>query len=157
MIAEQVENKWGHEVHQSRWGHHPCSYDVFMKLKLLNKLYSEAIRNKAQWERWNRKDPHNRVTRKKIRNSAGEVVGYQAPEPMSEPELCPTLEKLKKKVDFDKNGKYYKEGIELEFVEFRNNKLQLIPDIYREARYPKESPDDVKPMKLSLKEIDELC
>ena len=46
---------------QSRWGFHPCSYEVFLKLKLLRKLYWQTVYDFHRWHRWQRKLPHNRV------------------------------------------------------------------------------------------------
>ena len=76
-------------VHQSRWGYHPCSYETFAKLKRLKKAYWQRIRDSAAWERWARKEPQNRVIRKRIRNEAGQVIGYEAPVPRPEPTVGP--------------------------------------------------------------------
>jgi hypothetical protein len=46
---------------QSRWGFHPCHYDVFLKLKRLHKWYWQAVYDFHRWNRWQRKLPHNRV------------------------------------------------------------------------------------------------
>jgi len=45
----------------SRWGFHPCNYDVFLKLKRLHKWYWQAVYDFHCWHRWQRKLPHNRI------------------------------------------------------------------------------------------------
>jgi len=123
------------ETYKSRWGFHPCDYQTFKKLKFLHKLYHEALRKKAEWERWERKAPWNRVIRHKIRNSQGQVIGFQPPVCRPEPELCPVFnEKVKE-------------------VHMRN--LDVFAD-YQNARHPSPLPEEVQPLKLSLEEIDRL-
>src|SRR5262245_9109067 len=78
-------------VFQSRWGFHPCDFSAYRKLKLLNHLLLRARRMAAAWERWHRKDPHNRVTRGRIRNEKGQTVGYEPPVPRAEPAICPVF------------------------------------------------------------------
>src|SRR5687768_4663929 len=56
-------------------------------LKELNRLWLAAQRQAAAWRRWNRKLPHNRVCRPRIRDDAGRVVGYGQPVPVPEPIL----------------------------------------------------------------------
>ena len=46
---------------QSRWGFHPCSYNVFLKVKHLHKWYWQAVYDFHRWHRWQRKLPQNRV------------------------------------------------------------------------------------------------
>ena len=58
------------KTYESRWGHHPCDHDTYLKLKKLYKFYWQYLRDYAAWERWERKMPHNRVIRKN-----GLVVG----------------------------------------------------------------------------------
>ena len=64
---------------QSRWGFHPCDYATFRKLKFLRHLHQKALRMAHAWECWNRKDPHNRVLRRRIRNAKGQTLGYEPP------------------------------------------------------------------------------
>lgn len=45
---------------QSKWGFHPCTVELFRKLKRLNFLAYEGKRRISAWNRWNRKDPQNR-------------------------------------------------------------------------------------------------
>ena len=45
---------------QSRWGFHPCEYDLFAKLKSLHKWYWQSLYDFHQWHRCWRKEPQNR-------------------------------------------------------------------------------------------------
>ncbi len=112
---------------QSKWGFHPCDRETCKKLKEINKFLTKARHQKAAWERWDRKMPHNRVIRRKLRDSQGRAVGYAAPEPMPEPELdsvfChkqtgPRHQWTKEEVT----------TVSLVYAEMEN--------YYREARYP---------------------
>jgi hypothetical protein len=47
-------------VNRGRWGYYSCSYEVYLMLKELNKRLFRARKQKAAWERWARKMPHNR-------------------------------------------------------------------------------------------------
>jgi hypothetical protein len=60
---------------RSRWGFHPCDYATYRKLKLLNLVYHRAVRLAHAWERWQRKAPHNRVRRHRIRDEQGRTIG----------------------------------------------------------------------------------
>jgi hypothetical protein len=73
------------QTFQSRWGHHPCDYHVFLKLKRIHKAYWQGLRKLAAWRRWQRKLPANRVMARWRRDDAGrktkrEIIGPQ-PEP----------------------------------------------------------------------------
>jgi hypothetical protein len=73
------------QVFQSRWGFHPCDYQLFLKLKRIHKAYWEGLRKLAAWQRWHRKLPANRVIGRWHRDDAGrkirrEIIGPQ-PEP----------------------------------------------------------------------------
>ena len=46
---------------QSRWGFHPCSYDIIFKLKRLHKWYWQTVYEFHRWHRWQRKLSHHRV------------------------------------------------------------------------------------------------
>ncbi|MEM6258219.1 MAG: hypothetical protein AAGI37_07890 [Planctomycetota bacterium] len=46
---------------QSRWGYHPCTYDVYRKLKDLHRWYWFCVYDFHRWNRWQRKQPQNRV------------------------------------------------------------------------------------------------
>ncbi len=78
-------------VHKGRWGFYPCEYSVYKNLKILSSASYKAERRLAEHERWNRKQPQNRVFRKKIRNENGFVIGYEKPIPRPEPVLYPNI------------------------------------------------------------------
>ncbi len=48
-------------VYKSRWGYHPCDYELFAKLKRLHKGYWQALYDFHRWHRWQRKDARNRI------------------------------------------------------------------------------------------------
>ena len=76
-------------VVQGKYGFYPCSYGLYLKLKRLNYLCFLGKRRNAEWERWNRKLPHNRVIRQKKRNVAGQVIGYEIVGIRTEPIIAP--------------------------------------------------------------------
>jgi hypothetical protein len=47
-------------TYRSRWGHHPCNYETYWKLRRLHKAYYEGLTLLARWRRWRAKRPHNR-------------------------------------------------------------------------------------------------
>ena len=47
-------------IHQSKWGFHPCSRETFLKLKKINYHILQAKKKAASWHRWKRKAKHNR-------------------------------------------------------------------------------------------------
>lgn len=141
---------------KSKWGFHPCGYETFMKLKSLQKLYQDALRRKAAWERWERKLPENRISRKKIRNSAGQVVGFMAPQPLPEPELNNLLEKVEYTTHQDRSGQYSTKPHKRERVVLRKFAELILAD-YRNARFPVSAENQVRPLKLSEDQIDALC
>ena len=47
-------------VFRSRWGYHPCNFEMHGKLRRLHKTYWEGLRLLAKWRRWKAKRPHNR-------------------------------------------------------------------------------------------------
>jgi hypothetical protein len=119
-------------VHQSKWWFHPCARGVFHKLKRLNIALERARRQVATWKRWDRKHPNNRVSRKRIRNDQGQVIGYESPVPIPEPRLCPV------------------------FTDWHRLIRDGIADEYRNSRHPVAKPEMVKPLSISEEEIDRL-
>ncbi len=70
-------------VVKGRWGFHPCSYALYLKLKELNHCVLRAKMAAAAWQRWNRKLPENRLLYRHYKTSTHtkkEVIG-PAPEP----------------------------------------------------------------------------
>jgi len=48
---------------QSRYGFHPCDYQLYSKLKFLHRHYWETLRQFHNWHRWYRKESQNRIGR----------------------------------------------------------------------------------------------
>ena len=47
--------------HRSRYGYHPCNFEIYRKLKFLHKHYWIALRQFHTWHRWYRKQTQNRI------------------------------------------------------------------------------------------------
>lgn len=45
----------------SRWGFHPCRYELYLKLKRLHRWYWQTLYDFHRWHRWQRKQPQNRI------------------------------------------------------------------------------------------------
>ncbi len=45
---------------RSRWGFHPCDYDLYLKLRRLHKWYWQTVYDFHRWHRWRRKEEQNR-------------------------------------------------------------------------------------------------
>lgn len=139
-------------VFPSRFGFHPCDYATYRKLKFLNMIYQRAVRLAHAWERWKRKDPQNRVSRRRIRNEKGQTIGYAKSVPVPEPPICPVFSrKVQEKRFVDKMGNHFKEG-------FLDAKLVTgdprIAIDYSAARRPVSEQRNVRPLLCSLAEID---
>ena len=48
-------------THRSRYGFHPCTFEVYRQLKYLHRRYWDTLRQFHTWHRWNRKQPENRI------------------------------------------------------------------------------------------------
>jgi hypothetical protein len=141
-------------VFRSRWGFHPCDYATFRKLKLLHLVYKRAVRLAHAWDRWYRKDPHNRVCRPRIRNDKGQTIGYVEPVLLAEPPICPVFSrKVQEKRLVDKEGNCSKDG-------FLDEKIvtdaDWIATDYSTARQPAPDPGAVRPLRGTVAEIDGL-
>jgi hypothetical protein len=112
-MSTQLEN-----VFKSRWGYHSCSYEDFLKLKRLKKLYWEAVYAAARYERWIRKDPDNR----------------RGPEPKKP---CPVWTE-QVWMDSKKRG----------FHQTSLLRDKGVLDAFEEARMPKSSPEEVQPINM---------
>jgi hypothetical protein len=139
---------------RSRWGFHPCDYPTYRKLKFLNQVYLQAVRLANAWARWKRKDPHNRVRRRRIRNEEGQTIGYEPPLPLPEPKTCPVFsQKVVEPRHVDKKGNFTREG----FLEERVVTDNLwIPADYASARRPVADQAAVQPLHHTLVELEEL-
>jgi hypothetical protein len=141
-------------VFRSRWGFHPCEYATYRKLKLLNMVYERAVRLAHAWERWKRKDPHNRVSRRRLRDAGGRTIGYAEPVPLPEPPLCPVFSrKVQERRFVDKKGHCSKEGFLEEKVV---TDVPLIASDYSAARRPAADAAAVPRLHHTAAQIDEL-
>jgi hypothetical protein len=139
---------------QSRWGFHPCDYPTYRKLKFLNQVYLRALRLAHAWTRWARKDPHNRVRRRRIRNEKGQTIGYEPPALLPEPRICPVFsQKLIDIRHVDKKGNFSREGFKEEKVVTDDFS---IPADYFSTRKPAANPSDVRPLHHTAAELEEL-
>jgi hypothetical protein len=141
-------------VYQSRWGFHPCDYQTYRKLKFLNLAYLKAVRQAHAWMRWKRKDPHNRVIRRRKRDDKGQTIGHEKPIPTPEPRICEVFSrKILEKCYVDKKGNYCKEG----FMEEKVVTLDLgTVEDYAACRKPRATMEEVIPLRNSLEAINEL-
>jgi hypothetical protein len=142
------------QAFQSRWGFHPCDHATYRKLKFLNLVYQRAVRLAHAWDRWQRKDPHNRVHRRRIRNEQGQTIGYADPVPVPEPPLCPVFSrKVQEKRFVDRKGICFQDGFLEEKVVTADPRIATD---YRTARTPASDPESVRPLGCPIAEIDDL-
>lgn len=112
---------------KSKYGFHPCDYQTFRKLKAIHKWYWKALRDIADWERWSRKLPKNRVIRRWIRDKYGRKIGFEIVGSKPEPKCCPF---------------------------FARHNHEWIED-YQIARRPRPK-DDVKPLHHTVDQIEQM-
>lgn len=72
---------------KSRFGYHPCEYQVFRRLKTIHKWHYQTLKDYANWDRWDRKLPKNRVIRRWIRGEQGNKIGSEVIGPRHEPKV----------------------------------------------------------------------
>ena len=125
-----------HEVSLSRWGFHPCSHETYLKLKELNKLFWKAQRVAGAWLRWNRKDSGNRYYWDYLPSSGPRPKKVRSNRAIPKPQMCSVWG----------------------FVSRWGDSAQLdskgVCGDYRNARMPCKNRTDVKPLKLSIKQIE---
>lgn len=111
---------------QSRWGSHPCDTETFLMLKELKKLWWKNVYVQAEWYRWRRKAPQNRVRKQRVWDRTGErpKLVSETVTPWREPQTWGHL------FNFD------------------------VLCVFENARMPK-SPDKVTPMSVSPAQISE--
>lgn len=107
-------------------------------LKELNRRLLLARRRKAAWERWQRKRPHNRVWRPRLRDDSGRVIGHGPPTPLPEPEL-PAL--FCRKIELPSGRRE---------VVLSHSVIEMA---YRMARYPKASPEEVEALPIREEKV----
>jgi len=132
------------KAYQSRWGYHSCDYETFLKLKKLNKLYFKALKMRAEWHRWYRKEPQNRVICKYKRDEQGRRISKEVIGPRPEPNIDSVfLKKIHVKSRWD--GEYDT----ISFLGFN------IVKEYQNARIPRKK-ENVIPMDVTKEEIEAL-
>lgn len=141
-------------VYQSRWGFHPCNYETFLLLKRLNELCERARRRFAEWQRWNRKQPQNRVVRTWLVDERGRRVGSRVVGPRPEPPLCPVFCERRQAVRYHSPDGGPPRRQEVTLVCFTDHD---IPAAYRAARMPAPSPEQVTPLPLPAEVIRQLA
>ena len=125
------------QVFETKWGFVPYSYEDYLKLKELNRVFYKARTNAAQWNRWARKEPQNRVQRKWIRNEKGQKIGHEIVGPMSEPVVCDM---------FSKKHRWFDQYVTKNTVEVE----------YQNSHKPVSTEDEVTEAGFSSAEIDKL-
>ncbi len=128
-------------VNQSRWGFHSCNRETFLKLKKLQNFYWKALRKQAEWNRWNRKEPQNRLLRKWFRNEKNQKTGFEIIGPKPEPKVYPVFKKWK--------NYYLPDG------SHALDDMGVLAD-YTNARTPRKTLEEVKPLKFSIEKIDKM-
>lgn len=125
---------------KGRFGFYPCDFDTFLKIKKLHSFYWKALRRNAEWERWYRKAPQNRVLRKWFRDEKGRKTGSEIVGPKPEPKCYPVFT--------ESNHYVAKGGHALKDLGIR--------EAYNNARTPREKAEDVAPLNLSVEKIDKM-
>jgi hypothetical protein len=142
-------------AHRSRWGWHLLDYETFQVLKRLNARCEEAARRYAAWRRWQRKKPHNRVIRRKIRDAEGHSVGTEVLGPRPEPPLDPLFCLRSRVLSFrGENGERLKQGRWMEELRFSDLGIRVA---YRTARQPATAPELVQALRFTPDEIHRLA
>jgi hypothetical protein len=141
-------------VHQSKWGFHPISREASKKLRFINSVYAKSQHLAGAYERWDRKQPQNRVMVRRVKDADGkrrrEAVLDAAgkPVPMTEPQVCPLFHtKVPSRVQ---NGYYYLGRAD------DNGYGEKILAASRQARTPQPTPEAVLPFPFTEEEIDRL-
>lgn len=122
-------------MYQSKFGFHPCDKATFLKLKKLHKYYWMTVQKFHEWQRWERKQPQNRVLREYFRDENNRKCGFKVIGPKPEPKYCPHFITVKSWV-----GKVMDERVLYD---------------YQNARHPVDK-DQVKPLNLTHAQIDSL-
>src|SRR5205085_10440943 len=93
---------------------------------------------------WAAKAPHNRVTRPRVRDQSGRVVGYALGVPVPEP---PLLAVACRKVTRP-SGR-----VEVEFAGPTGKDLRRLQEAYRLARRPRPTAAEVEPLPVTAEEV----
>jgi hypothetical protein len=153
-IGNLVEQHLLCSAYKSKWGYHPCSFEVYQKLKQLYKIIWEAVRYHRKWQRWNEKKKENRKVYEVIRDETGRKKKKKATGNASEPPICPLFSHKRfaiRPTDFDGERVFLgREDYDLLFID------HYIISAYHAARIPRESEEEVDPLPLSEAQIDQL-
>jgi hypothetical protein len=133
------KNKFNQDAYQSRWGFHACDYQTFLKIKKLYGFYWKALRRNGEWNRWNRKEPQNRILRKWYRNAQGQKTGYEIVGPKPEPKLYPVFGALNYVLQGD-----------------HALKAMGVVDAYLTARHPYPTAEEVPQLGLTIEQINNM-
>jgi len=131
-------------TYQSRWGFHPCDYETYLLLKQLNRLHDQALHACADWQRWARKQPQNRVLRRQRRNDQGQRIGSEVVGPRPEP---PLVALFCSKARLVQAATQHTLGVRVAFDGLR------IPEVYRQARTPAPTAAAVLPLPWTADEL----
>jgi hypothetical protein len=142
-------------AHRSRWGWHPCDYETYLLLKRLNARCERALRRFAEWRRWRRKRPHNRLVREPVLDHEGRGVGTRVVGPKAEPVLDPLFCVRRQVRSFrGPDGRPLQEAAWVEDVSFCD---LGIPEAYRTARRPVPTEEQVPALRLTPEEVRRLA
>jgi hypothetical protein len=138
-------------VFQSRWGFHPISRESSKKLRFINGKFAKAQHAAGRWERWEHKQPQNRVLMERTSPRAKKtpVLGADGkPVLMSEPKVNPLFfitQPTQDKGWYQILGRAKSTGL--------GEKILMCSRI---ARTPAATPEDVKELPITEEEIDKL-
>lgn len=148
-------------IHASRFGFHPCSWQVCQMLKRLNYHQERAWRQFRHWQRWQRKHPRNRMQRAPIYGKAQDrngvvikpgiyKIGWQIGGPIPEPTLHPDFVQ-RQTVRDEQLSLDHSRPVMTESAAFFWR--QAITEDYRNARTPRASGSEVRPLLMDPSEI----
>lgn len=129
-------------VHKSRWGYHAVGYEDFLLLKKLAMYERKAYARMRAWIRWGRKDAKNRVMKRKIRNEKGQKIGEEVVGIWLAPMTTPLFTSWR--------NAYWCETGSDKRPTFIDMKVALA---YHMARHPVASPEDVKPLPITMDKV----
>lgn len=117
---------------QGKYGFYTCDYETYQKLRKLYGFYIKSRTMDKAHDRWARKEPQNRVLKQVLRDDKNRRIGYR--------------------VVLDESGKpIYRPEPPLFNVPINH----LVESDYRNARKPKATPEEVKPLQMTLSSIDQ--
>lgn len=131
--TEIIKNAAGIETHKGRWGYYPCSYETYLKLKRLNHFLMLSRIQTARWFRWGRKAEHNRT---------GE-----------QPNVPPVFFYSDNLSFYEKNFSWTNHD---KIVRSKKELMRSIEQDYANARYPKQTADEVTSLELRSERIDSM-